>query len=64
MLIKLKDTIDWELLALGCKPGDEVEGTPDKQSIVGGVHFEKRCKGSTYNCSIWPQDYEIVKPQL
>jgi len=60
MLIKLKDSIDWELLALGCKPGDEVEATIDPLSTTGGLHFEKRCYGTTYNCSIWPQDYEIV----
>lgn len=60
MLIKLLDTIDWELQVIGCKPGDVVDGHPDPDSKVGCVHFDKRVKGHTYFCSIWPTDYEII----
>lgn len=60
MKIILTGLLDPELEMLGLKPGDELEVTPDPNSKVGGAHFTRYLNGWPFNCSIWPDNYEIV----
>lgn len=60
MKIKLTEGIDPELTILGLKAGDELEVTKDPVSKVGGCHFTQYKNGHPFNCSIWPDNYEII----
>ena len=59
MNIRLKDTIHPELKSLGLKAGDIIRTATVGSKVTGSLHF-------TYgnrNCSIWPEDYEIIPNQ-
>lgn len=60
MKIKLTEGIDPELTILGLKSGDELEVTEDPVSKVGCCHFTAYKNGHSFNCSIWPDNYEII----
>lgn len=60
MLIKLKGQLDPELTAIGLQPGDEITAQPDPMSKVGGMHFTAYYRMQQYNCSVWPENYEII----
>lgn len=60
--IRLLESIHPELTALGLKPGDIIDATTCCFSKVGCMHFEVSGRNRTNQCSIWPQDYEIVEP--
>ncbi len=59
MKIKLKDSINSELTAVGLRPGMEIESY-DVNKATGAVQFTKWHNGSSYDCVVWPEDYEIV----
>ena len=59
MNIRLKETIHTELKSLGLKAGDIISTATIGSKVTGSLHF-------TYgnrNCSIWPEDYEIIPNQ-
>lgn len=60
MKVKLTGDLDPELEILGLKPGDEIEVQPDPVSKAGGCHFTRYLNGHPFNCSIWPDNYEII----
>lgn len=62
MKIRLKSTIHPELKATGLKEGDEIEVRKDPVSKVGGCSFTWHKNGYPYDCSIWPEDFEIIEP--
>ena len=59
MKIKLKDSIISELTAVGLRPGMEIESN-DVNKTTGAVQFTTWYHGSSYDCVVWPEDYEIV----
>lgn len=59
MRIRLKESIISELTALGLRPGMEIESS-DVNKITGAVQFTTWHNGSSYDCVVWPEDYEIV----
>lgn len=60
MKIKLKDSIISELTCLGIKPGDIVKST-HLNKITGAVDFTHHYNSGTYDCVVWPEDYEVVE---
>lgn len=59
MNIRLKETIHPELKSLGLKAGDIIRTATIGSKVTGCLHF-------TYgnrNCSIWPEDYELIPNQ-
>lgn len=60
MKIILTNELDPELKILGLKEGDELEVTPCPVSKTGACHFTKYLNGWPFNCSIWPDNYEII----
>ena len=62
MKIKLKDSINSELTAVGLRPGMEIESN-DVNKTTGAVQFTKWYNGSSYDCVVWPEDYEIVEEE-
>jgi hypothetical protein len=61
MIIKLKESIDAELIAIGCKPGDEVK-VESFLPKTGAAYFTKRGLAVPQNCVVWPEDYEVIEP--
>jgi hypothetical protein len=61
MKIKLKESINDELIAVGCKPGDEikVEAISGK---TGAVYFTKYRNDVNQQCVVYPEDYEVIEP--
>ena len=59
MKIKLKDSIISELTAVGLRPGMEIESN-DVNKTTGAVQFTKWHNSSSYDCVVWPEDYEVV----
>ena len=59
MKIKLKDSIISELTAVGLCPGMEIESN-DVNKTTGAIQFTKWHNGSSYDCVVWPEDYEVV----
>ena len=59
MKIKLKESIISELTAVGLRPGMEIESN-DVNKTTGAVQFTVWYHGSSYDCVVWPEDYEIV----
>jgi hypothetical protein len=62
MKVKLKDSIISELTALGLRPGDVIESN-DINKTTGAVQFTKWHNASSYNCVVWPEDYEIIEDE-
>lgn len=60
MNIRLKDTIHPELKSLGLKPGDIINGHLVNEE-TGLIHLTYYYKSFPVNCSIWPEDYDIVE---
>lgn len=63
MKIKLKDSINSELTSLRLKAGMVISSN-DVNLTTGAVQFDITFKGSTYNCVVWPEDYEIIENYL
>ena len=59
MKVKLKDSIISELTSLGIRPGDVIESN-DVNKTSGAFQFTKWHNGSSYDCVVWPEDYEVV----
>jgi hypothetical protein len=59
MKIKLKESINSELIAVGLRPGMEIESN-DVNKTTGAVQFIQWYNGNSYDCVVWPEDYEIV----
>ena len=59
MKIKLKDSIISELTCLGLRPG-MVISSDDVNKTTGAVHFTHYHRSSSYECVVWPEDYEII----
>ena len=59
MKIKLKESINSELIAVGLRPGMEIE-SDDVNKTTGAVQFTQWYNGFTYDCVVWPEDYEDV----
>jgi hypothetical protein len=62
MTIELKDTINIELQVIGLKAGDIIPSVSfDK--LTGACRFEFRGNNLAVpqNCTVWPEDYEIVE---
>ena len=64
MSIKLKGNLEFDLVAIGLEPGMIIDEDPDKNSTSGVVHFDVRFKGYTYNCSVWPENYDLRKCRI
>lgn len=62
MKVRLKGKIHPELESIGLKAGDEIEVYKDTTSEVGCCHFTKYVEKRIYDCSIWPENYEIIEP--
>jgi hypothetical protein len=60
MKVKLKDSINSELLAVGLRPGTEISSN-DLNKTTGALQFTTWHHGSSYDCVVWPEDYEIVE---
>ncbi len=63
MKLRLKGEIHPELESLGCKAGDVIKATPDPVSKVGCMHFTISKNHRLYDCSIWPDNYDVLKPK-
>ncbi len=63
MKIKLKDSINSELTSLRLKAGMVISSN-DVNLTTGAVQFDITFNGSTYNCVVWPEDYEIIENNL
>ena len=63
MKIKLKDSINSELTSLRLKAGMVISSN-DVNLTTGAVQFDVILNGSTYNCVVWPEDYEIIENNL
>ncbi|MBK6285830.1 MAG: hypothetical protein IPF54_26950 [Draconibacterium sp.] len=59
MKIILKDSINSELKAVRLRPGAEISSN-DVNKITGAVQFTLWRNGFSYDCVVWPEDYEIV----
>jgi len=59
MKIKLKESINSELIAVGLRPGMEIE-SDDVNKTTGAVQFAQWYNGYSYDCVVWPEDYEIT----
>lgn len=59
MKIILKDSINSELTAVGLRPRAEISSN-DVNKITGAVQFTVWHNISSYDCVVWPEDYEIV----
>ena len=60
MKIRLKESIISELTAIGLRPGMVIESNSVNKT-TGAVYFTRWYNGSSYDCVVWPEDYEIVK---
>jgi hypothetical protein len=60
MEIKLIGDLDPELLTIGLKPGDIIKEATLSSKVSGVVHFEIWRSGLYFNCSVWPDNYEII----
>ena len=60
MKIKLKDSINSELIAVGLRPGDEISSN-DVNKTTGAVQFTRWHNGYSYDCVVWPEDYEVIQ---
>ena len=60
MKIKLKDSINSELKAIGLKPGMIITGD-EPTKTTGAIHFSHLHRSFTHHCVVWPEDYEIVE---
>jgi len=58
--IKLTGELDWELTRIGFKPGDIVHATINADG-TGAMYFDKMYCGTTYQCVVWADNYEILK---
>lgn len=59
-MIKLKETLDWELTRIGLEPGDVItdHSAPGKDN--GAISFEIHYNGFRQTCVVWPVNYEII----
>jgi hypothetical protein len=62
MKVRLKDSIISELTCLGLRPGMVVSSTQVNKT-TGAVHFTHYRNSSSYDCVVWPEDYEIVEEE-
>jgi hypothetical protein len=62
MKVKLKDSIISELTSIGLRPGMVVKST-HVNKITGAVDFTHYYGSGTYDCVVWPEDYEIVEEE-
>ena len=60
MKIKLKDSINSELIAVGLRPGDEISSN-DVNKTTGAVQFTRWHNSSSFDCVVWPEDYEVIQ---
>jgi hypothetical protein len=58
--IKLKGNLDFELTRLGLESGQIVDATPDIMSKKGAMHFTRHKFNMSFNCTVWPENYEIL----
>ena len=63
MKIRLIGDLHPELTSIGLKVNDEVFAQKCPVSKVGAVHFQVKKGDHTYNCTVWTENYEIIKPQ-
>lgn len=59
--LMLKGDIDHELICLGFKQGDTITAFIDRFNRKGAMNFVASLNGSTYNCVVWPENYDIVE---
>ena len=59
MKVRLKDSIISELTSIGLRPGMVVKST-HVNKITGAVDFTHYYGSGTYDCVVWPEDYEVV----
>ena len=60
MKIKLIGDLDFELIGLGIKAGDIVNAVSSEGSKSGQLYFNTHIPGSTQNCVVWPENYEVL----
>lgn len=56
--IRFKGSINSELTGIGLEMIKEKRGVFYPRN--GVVHFQHLWNGVTYECSVWPEDYEII----
>lgn len=62
--LRLKGDLEPELPGLGLKPGDEVMAEQDPVSKVGCMHFHVMKLGDRIECSVWPENYDIIAKNI
>jgi hypothetical protein len=62
MKVKLKDSIISELTCIGLRPGMVVKSTQVNKT-TGAVDFTHYYGSGTYDCVVWPEDYEVVEEE-
>lgn len=50
-----------ELFSLGLKEGDEINAYQPAGSTSGVLHFSRSYHGFTHNCSVWPENHDVVE---
>lgn len=59
-MIRLKGQLDLDLTKLGLRAGDEIKfNTPPASN--GAIYFEVRYNGTTQNCVVWSDNYELIE---
>lgn len=60
MKIKFKDSINSELTCIGLRPG-MFTSVDSVNETTGAAYFKHWHNGSTHECVVWPEDYELVR---
>lgn len=59
--IKLKGDLDMDLTRIGLEPGQIIEALPDSMSKKGAMHFTRYKFDMSFNCTVWPENYELIE---
>jgi len=60
MKIKLIGDLGYELTTFGIKSGDIVDAVSSEGSKCGQMYFNMHIQGSTQQCVVWPENYELI----
>ncbi|SHG32182.1 hypothetical protein SAMN05444362_12129 [Dysgonomonas macrotermitis] len=63
IMIKLKGELDYELTRLGLKVSDEIASHTTPGKVNGVVNFDVHHMGWIYSCSVWPDNYDVIKSE-
>jgi len=60
MKIKLIGDLDFELTRFGIKAGDTPDAVTSEGSKSGQLYFTIHIPGSSQECVVWPENYEVI----